>query len=268
MSPQIASPLPDERLQGHWLLASLGKTVLRPGGLELTTAMLKEAAPSSADRIVEFGPGVGKTATLLLQASPASYTGVDPNPEGRGALSAVLAGHPQARVVEADAQDTGLEDGSADLVVGEAMLSMCSPQVKQAIVREAARILAPGGRYAIHELGLTGTAATPDEAGRTETSRELSRSIKVPARPLPLDQWRALLEDAGLTVTWTGTAPMHLLKFSRFVADEGVWGTLRFMSHMLRRPQARKRVLAMRKTFADLEDQLTAVSLVAVKRAD
>ena len=41
------SPLPlaersDADLPGHWLLARLGKRVLRPGGLELTTRLLHE----------------------------------------------------------------------------------------------------------------------------------------------------------------------------------------------------------------------------------
>ena len=30
----------EQRLQGHWLLAKMGKRVLRPGGIELTRAML------------------------------------------------------------------------------------------------------------------------------------------------------------------------------------------------------------------------------------
>lgn len=41
MTAQI--PQSDRRIedvQGHWLLARLGKRVLRPGGLELTTRML------------------------------------------------------------------------------------------------------------------------------------------------------------------------------------------------------------------------------------
>lgn len=47
------------RMQGHWLLATLGKKILRPGGIALTRKMLAAAAPTSQDRIVEFGPGVG-----------------------------------------------------------------------------------------------------------------------------------------------------------------------------------------------------------------
>lgn len=47
---------------GHWLLASLGKRVLRPGGLELTRILISRLRPTRADDIVEFAPGLGVTA--------------------------------------------------------------------------------------------------------------------------------------------------------------------------------------------------------------
>lgn len=128
---------------------------------------------------MEFGPGVGLTAAELLAARPAFYVGIEPNTEGRAKLDAVLAGRP-ARVVTAEASATGLDAGSADLVVGEAMLTMSSPQQRRAIVAEAARVLAAGGRYAIHELALADAAPDPDRrTGRGEVSREISRTIKV-----------------------------------------------------------------------------------------
>ena len=52
------------RMQGHWLLATLGKRVLRPGGIELTRRMLQAAAPKAGQRVVELGPGVGRTAFI------------------------------------------------------------------------------------------------------------------------------------------------------------------------------------------------------------
>ena len=85
------------RMQGHWLLATLGKKILRPGGIALTRKMLAAAAPTSQDRIVEFGPGVGATARLLLKANPKSYAGVDPNPQGRQAVAKVIAPYAQAQ---------------------------------------------------------------------------------------------------------------------------------------------------------------------------
>ena len=43
------------RMQGHWLLATLGKRVLRPGGIELTRRMLQAAAPQAGDAPAEAG---------------------------------------------------------------------------------------------------------------------------------------------------------------------------------------------------------------------
>ena len=143
----------EKRLQGHWLLAKMGKRVLRPGGIELTRRVVKAARPAKEDRIVEFGPGVGRTAEILLAAEPKEYVGVDPNKEGTQQLLETISKHGQARLQQADAKNTGLAEGSADLVVGEAMLTMQSDEDKLAIMREAFRILAPKGRYDILELG-------------------------------------------------------------------------------------------------------------------
>ena len=234
------------RMQGHWLLATLGKKILRPGGIALTRKMLAAAAPTSQDRIVEFGPGVGATARLLLKANPKSYTGVDPNPQGRQAVAKVIAPYAQAQYVVADAACTGLPDASADLVVGEAMLTIQSPQAKAAIVKEAARLLAPGGRYAIHEMAVSSGYSQEDfEAAR----KELSRTIKVGARPLTEDGWRQLMQDAGLEVVFSAKAPLRLLEPTRLIRDEGLLGALRFWNNARKMPGAKERLRTMRKAF-------------------
>ncbi|OKL46712.1 class I SAM-dependent methyltransferase [Boudabousia marimammalium] len=257
-------PGPEEhRLQGHWLLAKMGKRVLRPGGIEMTQRLLSAAAPSTTDRIVEFGPGVGRTAEHLLAVNPVSYTAVDPNPEGAPALAEVMAPYPQAQKVTADAAETGLEDGCADLVVGEAMLTMQSPAGKAAIVAEAARILAPGGRYLVHELGFH-PDNLPAEVVK-EVQKGLSRSIKVGARPLTEQEWRKLLESAGLEVEFVWTNAMALLEPKRMIQDEGLGGFLKFVKNMVTNPAGRKRVLGMRKVFRANREYLNAIGLVARK---
>ena len=250
------------RMQGHWLLASLGKRVLRPGGIGLTRRLLAAAAPEPGERVVELGPGVGRTAELLLASRPSSYRAVDPNPEGRDQVAAILDKHPGAEYVVADAAATGLPDASADLVVGEAMLTIQSDEHKRAVVAEAVRVLAPGGRYAIHELALRGDRSAEElDAVR----RTISRTIKVGARPLPLGDWRRLLTEAGLEVEWTGTAPMHLLEPRRLIEDEGLLGAARFWRAVRRTPGARDRVRAMRQSFRLQGELLTAVGVVARK---
>ena len=219
---------------------------LRPGGIALTRKMLAAAAPTSQDRIVEFGPGVGATARLLLKANPKSYAGVDPNPQGRQAVAKVIAPYAQAQYVVADAACTGLPEASADLVVGEAMLTIQSPQAKAAIVKEAARLLAPGGRYAIHEMAVSSGYSQEDfEAAR----KELSRTIKVGARPLTEDGWRQLMEDAGLEVVFSAKAPLRLLEPTRLIRDEGLLGALRFWNNARKMPGAKERLRTMRKAF-------------------
>lgn len=252
-----------KRLQGHWVLAKLGKRVLRPGGIELTRRLVAAASPSASDRIVEFGPGTGRTAEMLLQPGPASYKGVDPNRNVTPQLLHVLENHPQARLIEASAAETGLPDGEATLVLGEAMLTMQPEHTKKKIIAEAARLLAPGGRYAIHELSLRPDDCPDDVA--TEVSHALSRGIKVGARPLTAPAWVALLEEAGLIVEWSSTNPMRLLEPSRLIADEGLLGAARFALNVARHPQARARIKTMRAAFRSHADNLAAIALVARK---
>ena len=50
--------------QGHWLLARMGKRVLRPGGKELTIKLIRSLNITTEDSVVEFAPGLGVTASI------------------------------------------------------------------------------------------------------------------------------------------------------------------------------------------------------------
>lgn len=258
-----ASPLPfaERRIEdvpGHWLLARLGKRVLRPGGAELTRWMLRHAQLTGRS-VVELAPGLGRTARDIVAAQPAEYLGIDAD-ERAAAIVAQVVGSAGTCLV-ADAAATTLPDASADVVVGEAMLTMQGDRGKTAIIAEAARVLRPGGIYAIHELGLAPDDLDP---GRKELLRkELARSIKVNARPLTIAEWTALLEGAGFVVTQSRTAPMALLRVRRNLADEGVLGCLRITANVIRWPGARKRVFAMKRVFDAHRKELVAVALIA-----
>jgi len=263
MAPKEELPLASRSwadLPGHWLLARLGKRVLRPGGLELTTRLLAAAAIGGSE-VVELGPGLGRTAKDIRALGPASYVGVDES----GAASAMVQQVVDAtagRVVVGDAATTGLDPDSADVVVGEAMLTMQSAKGKKAIIDEAFRLLRPGGRYAIHELGLKPDTLAQDT--KDAIARDLARAIKVNARPLTVQEWTTLLSESGFEVETVQQAPMALLRPKRILADEGILGTLRVMANVLTHPAARKRVFGMRRTFGRYRDALTAVAIVAV----
>ncbi|CDO88138.1 methyltransferase [Mycobacterium triplex] len=265
MSPM--SSRADDSVAGHWLLARLGKRVLRPGGVGLTRTMLAGADVTDAD-VLELAPGLGRTAAEILTRAPRSYVGAEQDPEAAETVRDVIAGVTGASgtVRVADAADTGLPDASRDVVIGEAMLTMQGDAAKHAIVAEAARVLRPRGRYAIHELALT--PDTVSEEISTEIRQALARSIKVNARPLTIAEWSRLLSDHGLVIDRVVTAPMALLQPRRVIADEGLFGALRFARNLLLNPDARKRVLAMRNTFRKHRERLTAVAIVARKPDD
>lgn len=76
-TPMPGETLKAEKMPGHWLLARLGKRVLRPGGRQLTLRMIEALNISPSDEVVEFAPGLGETARLTLSKNPASYTAIE-----------------------------------------------------------------------------------------------------------------------------------------------------------------------------------------------
>lgn len=262
-------PLPQSdrdpaHLQGHWLLARIGKHVLRPGGKKLTERMLANADIAGKD-VVEFAPGLGLTTRAILERDPKSYRGVDRDPQVVDIISKLTSEKASipASCVQRDAADTGLESNSADVVIGEAMLTMQTERGKQAIIGEAFRLLRAGGTYSIHELGLQ--PDNLDESVKDEVRKALARSIKVNARPLTEQEWRELLEAEGFEVLWRGKEPMALLDMKRNIADEGIGGVLRILRNVLGNKDIRARVLNMKHTFDKYSNELTGIAFVVRK---
>lgn len=260
----LAAGVDMSKMPGHWILARMGKKVLRPGGLELTNAMLDGLAISEEDQVVEFAPGLGQTTRLVLANRPASYVGVERDEAAATHVRTVLE-PATGRVVVATAQQSGLGASSATVVLGEAFMTMQSEEHKLRIAEEAFRILKPGGRYAIHELCLRPDGL--DQANQDRIRGELTRSIKVGARPCTTAEWRHIVEVAGFHITNERLLTMDLLSPRRVLADEGATGLAKMLFNIIRTPAARKRILGMRKTFTTNADNLGAVMLVAKKPA-
>lgn len=250
------------RAPGHWVLARMGKRVLRPGGLDLTRRMLGALDIGVEQHVVEFAPGLGGTAALALARNPRSYTGIDRDRSVVDRLQATMGG-PGRRFQEGQAARTGLPEATADRVYGEAMLTMHADHRKQEIIREAYRILRPGGLYGIHELGLQ-----PDSlpaAHKAAVQRDLATAIRVNARPLTAQEWQGLLEAEGFKVLWVEQSPMRLLEPGRIIADESLVGALRITWNILRNPVARQRVQDMRRVFQRHRAHMNAIAIVAAR---
>lgn len=251
-----------DKMPGYVLLARMGKRVLRPGGRELTREVLRGLNITSADSVVEFAPGLGATARLIFNRRPAGYVGVERDEQAAAAFNARISDS-RYRCIVRSAQDSNLGDGSANVVMGEAMLSMQSDDHKKRIIDEAYRILRPGGRYGIHELCLK--PADLDAETQSQVRGDLSRAIRVGARPMTSPDWRALLEEAGFEIRQESTVPQRLLEPRRVIQDEGALRAAKVVCNILRGRKARNRIITMRKTFRRHADHLAAIGIVAVK---
>ena len=137
--------LATQKMPGHWVLARLGKRVLRPEGIGLTRWLIDVLHISDSDDVVELAPGLGVTVRLVLKCRPHSYTGIE-----RDSAAAVQVTRrlkvAQAQCLVGHAEDSGLPNGCATVVLVAAMLSMQPHLQKTRIVAEA--IASPFGHTA------------------------------------------------------------------------------------------------------------------------
>jgi hypothetical protein len=246
------------------VLFHLGKMTMRPGGMELTRRMLEELEIDERDKVVELAPGRGATTRMVLGLQPQSYTAVERDRSSQQNVQGILCNGELGQCVVGTAQATGLADGCASVVFGEAMLTMQTRATKRKIAEEAFRLLAPGGRYGIHETCLKDNVSANV---KTEIESALRDALRVGARPLTVNEWRELLEEAGFSVRKTHEAPMLLLEPRRMIHDEGLWGGIRFVSRAIASPSARRRIWGIRQTFKRYSDYLNAAAHIAVKPA-
>lgn len=259
---RVGEGLNTGKMPGHWVLARLGKRVLRPGGMELTRRLLQALRITAADDVIEFAPGMGVTAQLTLRSSPASYTAVERDEAAAQIVRGYLKANTQVCIV-GSATDTGLPSESATVVYGEAMLTMQPAETKRQIIHEAHRLLKKNGRYGIHEMCLL--VEDVDDESRRQTERDLTGVVHHGVRPLTITEWCSLLKSEGFKIQSIDKALMSLLEPGRMIRDEGVFGALRFAANLLRDSEARKRVLEMRSVFRRNQKNLGAVAITVTK---
>lgn len=118
----------------------------------MTAQLASLVGITAGDRVLDAGCGLGGCAIRLVQGFGCRVTGVNITPfqvtEANRAARAAGVGD-AVEVVEADFTDTGLADASHSVVW--ALESVVHVEDKDAFLREAYRVLQPGGRLMIAE---------------------------------------------------------------------------------------------------------------------
>lgn len=245
---------------GYEVLAAAGKTILRPGGRAATEQLLQWANFNSGDTVLELASGLGTSAIALAKRYDVKVTGIEKSPERVAVAQARVkaAGlSDQVQILQGDIFQLESIPSQFDYVLAEAILTMQSAAGKNAILQGVRDRLKPGGQFLSHEL----LVVNQEE----ELHRILSTVNRVNATPLTLTNWMTAFEMAGLHIQHQQTGAMQLLNPLQVIQDEGLGNTLRIVWNVLTHPSIRQRVLAMRQTFQQYQQDLNYVIFVLTK---
>lgn len=128
---------------GHVFLARIGKTTLRPGGIEATEWLIDQAAITQETKVLEVACNRGRTMIQLAQRFGCAITGIDLDENAlQNAKANIEKNNLQDKLtlVHGDATALPCEDTSLDVIINEAMLTMLVGDRKDKALKEYFRV--------------------------------------------------------------------------------------------------------------------------------
>jgi SAM-dependent methyltransferase len=183
------------------------------GGPDLD-AMLAAGVATGCERVLDVGCGPGATA-LAFAARVASVVALDLTPAmlAQARAQAAERGLDNVRFEQGNAEALPFPDASFDVVTSRlAAHHVADPQ---AMVREAARVLAPGGMFLLSDT------IAPEDSAR-DTFLNAFEVLRDPShvRDHRLSEWQAMFRAAGLAPSCLGRFDIHQ-EFEPWVARMG-----------------------------------------------
>jgi SAM-dependent methyltransferase len=183
------------------------------GGPDLD-AMLAAGVATGRERVLDVGCGPGATA-LAFAARVASVVALDLTPAmlAQAQEQAAERGLNNVRFEQGNAAKLPFPDASFDVVTSRlAAHHVADPQ---AMVREAARVLAPGGMFLLSD------AIAPEDPAR-DTFINAFEVLRDPShvRDHRISEWQAMFRAAGLAASCLGRFDIHQ-EFEPWVARIG-----------------------------------------------
>lgn len=167
------------------------------------------ASPAEGEALLDLGSGSGMDTFIaaLRVGARGKVIGVDMTDAQRAKAGRLRDAHgfTQVSFVKGYIEDVPQPDASIDIVISNGVINLSAD--KPAVFREVARVLKPGGRFAISDI----VTETPLPAGITCNPTLWAACIGGAAQQ---DDYRQLIEAAGLRVREMIDNPAY-----RFISD-------------------------------------------------
>jgi ubiquinone/menaquinone biosynthesis C-methylase UbiE len=177
----------------HWSLGLYDPLVKLLGGDAARAMLLDQAAVSAAHRVLDIGCGTGSLLVMIKRKYPeAEVVGLDPDPR---ALARARRKGQRSRIRfqldQGFADELPYPDGSFDRVFSSFMFHHLENSDKVKALREARRVLRPGGRFHLMDFA----KADSMSAGRIARWIHSSPRLNDNSEPRLL----SLMREAGLS---------------------------------------------------------------------
>lgn len=194
-------------------LASLGKTELKPGGSYATGALLRMLDVGRHEHLLVVGPHAGNTALFATMTTGANTEAlVKEESEKVTEGDPALKRRSTARIGKAE--EMPFADAHFDAAMIEATLALQPEPQRRATLKEAFRVLKPGGRIGLHELCWR-------QPPTLELERRLADTWHGEVHPQVVRGWWDALEQAGFGQVRNELAVVSYFTRQGMSADEG-----------------------------------------------
>ncbi|WP_280254928.1 class I SAM-dependent methyltransferase [Nocardia wallacei] len=174
------------------------------GAPRLHERLVDQAELRDDHRILEIGCGTGNLTLRAKRARPAAEViGTDPDPRALARAVRKAQGQQGIRFEHAYAQELPYGDGEFDRVLSSLMLHHLDADIKQALAAEAFRVLRPGGRLHVVDIGGPMTPADGLAARLTLRGEHIGGNLG--------DGIPRLLRDAGFDCAVVDSQPHRRL---------------------------------------------------------
>ncbi|OKK04759.1 hypothetical protein AMK26_15815 [Streptomyces sp. CB03234] len=192
---------------GYWESPS-DRSTMAEASQRLTDLMTEKTKAGPADRVLDIGCGTGAPAIRLARTTGAQVVGITDSPvQARLAVRSAEDAGIGDRVTfrREDAMDLPFPAQSFDVVwLLESLMAMPD---RLGALRQAARVLVPGGRLALTDF--LDRAPAPATGRRTPGEHEGSTLM---TKLIPLADYDSLLEQAGLVPVETTDITDHTVE--------------------------------------------------------